>query len=87
MSIGCVFTLCSNVGLSIYDAFCFSITDHFNLKYIYVRYVIDGIHLITGIILGGKAGIGTILAFTIFGFVINILRKLLEKPILGFINK
>lgn len=87
MSLGCVFTLCSNLGLSIYDAFCFSITDHFKLKYVYVRYVIDGIHLVLGLILGGKVGIGTILAFTIFGFTINILKKWLTKPINRFINK
>ena len=87
ISLGSVFCLAANVGLSIYDAFCFSITDHFNIKYVIVRYTSDGIHLVLAFLLSEPLGVGTIMCFVTFGATVDILKKLLYKPIVSLLER
>lgn len=84
-SLGAVMCLCANFGMSIYEAFCFSIANHFKWKYVYVRYSVDAIFIIAGYLLGGTVGLGTIITLLTFGITIDVLKKLLEKKICKFI--
>ena len=80
-STGTILCISGDMGCSIYDAFVFSIDDRAPLKYVYIRYLSDGIHLLIGILLGGKFGIGTIICLVAFGPVVDFLKKLLYERI------
>ena len=85
-SLGAVLCICAGLGLSIYEAFCCSITNHFKLKYLYVRLSIDAFFVIAGYLLGGSVGLGTIIALFLFGPLIDTIRKLIEEKVINYIN-
>jgi len=84
--IGVSFAVGADLGLSMYDAFIFSIVDHFKFKYVITRYISDGIFLIAAIILKTYPGIGTLLILACIGVIINYIQKLLEKPLRKLID-
>lgn len=86
ISIGSIFCLAARVGLTLFDAFCFSISDHFKIKYTYVRYGVDAFHLILALILGGSIGIGTIICLLISGITIDIIKKMIYEPLVNILN-
>ena len=87
ISLGTIFCLSGDLGLSYYDAFGWSITDHFKLKYVIVRYSIDGFFLIVGLLMGGRVGIGTVMCFVLFAPVVNLFKKTLYEPIRKIVHK
>ena len=87
ISLGSVICLASDMGLSIYDAFCFSITDHFKIKYVIVRYVADGLHLLLAFIFGELFGLGTIICFVTFGFTVDIIKKLIYDKLHAYLRR
>ncbi|MDV3428457.1 MAG: hypothetical protein LIR50_15805 [Bacillota bacterium] len=72
-----------NCGKSPYDAVIFAFMKRFNLKYNVIRWVMDGSMLITGVLLGGTFGVGTILILLVLGNLVMIFMKLIDD----FINK
>lgn len=87
ISLGSVVCLASEMGLSIYDSFCFSISDHFKIKYVAVRYAADGLHLLLAFIFGELLGIGTIMCFLAFGITVDTIKKLIYEKLYNFLRK
>ena len=79
IGVGCAVIIAADLGVTAYDSLTLSVTEVLKKKYIIVRYTIDGIFLILGILLGGTIGIGTIIAFVLIGPVFNYAKKILVK--------
>lgn len=79
IGVGCAVIIAADLGVTAYDSLTLSVTEVLKKKYIIVRYTIDGIFLILGILLGGTIGIGTIIAFALIGPVFNYAKKILVK--------
>ena len=87
ISLGSVVCLASDMGLSIYDAFCFSISDHFKIKYVVVRYAADGLHLLLAFIFGELFGLGTIMCFLTFGITVDTIKKLIYDKLHAYLRR
>lgn len=87
VSIGTTLCLAGEVGLTVYDSFCFSISDHFNINYPIVRYATDAIHLVAALLFKGKVQIGTIICLVGFAFSVNLIKKVLYEPVRKVIIK
>lgn len=79
IGVGCAVIIAADLGVTAYDSLTLSVTEVLKKKYIIVRYTIDGIFLILGVLLGGTIGIGTIIAFVLIGPVFNYAKKILVK--------
>lgn len=62
-------------GKNPYDALCFSLSEKMNIRYNIVRMICDGLMLISGIILHGTFGIGTIISIFGIGNIAVLLMK------------
>lgn len=74
-------SIATRQGLSYYDAFLWSITDRFNIKYVVLKYVVEAILLLFSILLKTYPGIGTLVYFIVMGPAINFFTNLLKKPV------
>lgn len=79
IGVGCAVIIAADLGVTAYDSLTLSVSEVLKKKYIIVRYTIDGIFLVLGILLGGTIGIGTIIAFVLIGPVFNYAKKILVK--------
>lgn len=79
MAFGIALYLNMNLGVSAADVIPEIISNKLNLSYRLVRIVIDGLFVLFGYILGGKLGIGTIIATILLGPCIQTIRESLLK--------
>ena len=86
IALGGAFMVLADYGKSPYDALIFASAGKMKLRYYQARWIVDGICLLGGFILGGKIGIGTVIAFVIIGNVMEIYMKYLKKTVDGFIK-
>ena len=77
---GIAVTQAAGVGYSGYDAFIFSLGKLFHTQsYHLIRWGTDGIFLILGVILGGTAGVGTVLVLIAAGKAVEFFLKIIEN--------
>lgn len=74
----------AGLGMSTYEALLFAISNRTKIKYVYLKYVFDGVFLLTLILLNGTVGIGTIMAFLFIGRLIVFFDELFRKN--NFLN-
>ena len=79
VAIGCNILIDSNLGMGIYDAFLFGISNKVNKSYVFVRYIIDGTFLLLTFLLNGYIGIGTIIPYIITGNLIQYTKPYVDK--------
>lgn len=70
-------------GMDGLDAICFAIADHFHLSYRLIRTLSDGFLLLTGYLMGGTVGLGSIPAVLLTGTVTDYVLKIFKKMGLG----
>lgn len=69
-------------GYSHYDAFVFGLAKKFKIeKYHSIRWCTDAIFLVSGYLLGGIVGIGTVLLLVFSGILIERFKSIIEKHI------
>lgn len=72
----------SKAGLSNFDCFIFGMNKIFNkASYHQVRWVIDGVFLLSGFLLGGTVGLGTIELLVFAGLMIEFFGKYVKKAL------
>lgn len=76
--IACALLVKSNLGASAYDGFTLSIAKTFKFKYTYLRYVCDALLLLSGWLMGGTIGVGTIIALICSGPFFNFFLKVFK---------
>lgn len=81
IAFACCLVISGGLGMGIYDAFVFGISDRFKIPFIYSRYGVDFFFLVCAILVGGQLGIGTIVSFVVMGPFINFFKKILSKLI------
>ncbi len=79
LSFGAALIVVADIGKSQYDAFIFGIAYRLKTTYTPVRYFFDGLFLITGILLGGDFGIGTIIAWFGIAPIMTYFIKVMKK--------
>lgn len=70
-------------GMNGLDAICFAISDHFHLSYRLIRTLSDGLLIVTGYLMGGIVGLGSIPAVLLTGTVTDFVLKIFKKMGLG----
>lgn len=86
ISFGSALSISARLGLSYYDAFCYAVTDRFNIKYIYFRYVVEGIFIIISFFLHTYPGIGTIIYFIALGPCVTFILNRIKTPIRKYLG-
>lgn len=76
--IACSLIVKGNIGASPYDSLTLSITKLTGKKYTIIRYICDAVLLLTGWIMGGVIGVGTIISFICCGPCFNFFMKLFK---------
>lgn len=66
-------------GMSTFDAVIYWIKERFNLKYITVRIMFDLFYVVVGVMLGGRIGIGTIVALITTGVITSFFYDLYTR--------
>ena len=77
VAIGAGASLCgaTSLGFGPYDSFIMGFHERTKIKYVYVRYIFDGIYLLSCYLMGGAVGIGTILSLLMMGTVFSTCLK------------
>ena len=79
VGIGVGLSITSDYGDLSYDGFVLAFSKKKNLQFNVIRWIFDGAMLITGIILKGSWGLGTVVALLLHGTVIQYFIKALSK--------
>ena len=69
----------AGLGMGTYEALTFSISNRFQIKYLYVKYGLEAIFLLLLIIFHGTIGIGTLISYLFLGKLITVFIPLTEK--------
>ena len=80
-SLGSALIIHNGLGMGTYEALTFSISYHFDIRYLYVKYTLDAVFLILLVLMHGTIGVGTLISYLFIGRMIVIFMKLLEKII------
>lgn len=72
----------AKIGKVAYDALLIMISEKTKFQYHQVRWMIDFLLLICGMIMGGKLTIGTVTAFLILGKMITFFWEMYEKTMI-----
>lgn len=75
-------TIVANVGKSCNDALMVALTHRYERPYHHFRWLLDGIFLVSGILLGGTITLGTILGVAFLGKLVSYTRHVLENHVL-----
>lgn len=80
IALGCELFILSDLGAESYTAFTMGIGKRLKheVKYVYIRYVCDGLLLVLALIVGGKIGIGTVISWTLMGTLMKMWQGVLE---------
>lgn len=81
ITLGSAFGVSARLGLSYYDALCFSVTERFKFKYLYFRYTLEACFIIVSLFLHTYPGIGTIIYFVVLGPCVTFTLKKIKGPI------
>lgn len=68
-------------GMGTFDAVLYSVKERFNLKYVTVRAMFDLTYVVVGFMLGGKIGIGTVIALTTTGLITSFFYNVYTKKV------
>ena len=79
VSFGAAITIEFELGASPFDCLSLGIADRFNLKFVVAKYLLDGFCVLTGFLLKGEVGIGTLLCLLVMGPFISFNQKLLRR--------
>ncbi len=81
MSLGMIIYIRSALGQGPRDSLIFAIYRLYSVKYGFIKFGIESVVLVVGILLGGKAGLGTVLSLFLTSFFIQeILNKIKLDP-------
>lgn len=86
ISFGAAFGISARLGMSYYDAFCFSVSEKLKIKYVYFRFALEAVFLIVSIILHTYPGFGTIFYFLTMGPCISFILNKIKKPIRKYLQ-
>lgn len=78
MSLSIALASKTDIGKNPYDALCFSISNKINKKYNIIRFSIDSILLVIGLLLGGTLNIGTVISILCVGNLAEVFMKLIK---------
>lgn len=79
IALGAAMIVVCDLGKSQYDAFVFAIASKSKKSFVFIRYIVDGVALTLGILLGGSYGIGTIIAILFIGHLMKQYIKVLKR--------
>lgn len=79
IAFGLAVTIYANFGKSAYDALIFSLMNKTKLEYYKIRWGLDLLFLVTGVLLGGRMTPATIIAVIVTGKIITFFVQLLKK--------
>ena len=71
----------AGLGMGTYEALTFSISDYFQIKYLYVKFTLDAIFMLLLVIFHGTIGIGTIISYLFIGKLITVFLDLFKRII------
>lgn len=71
ITVGSTVNICCNP----YDALAFTVMQRLGCSYTVVRWMIDGIYLISGMLLGSTIGVGTLLILLLLGPCVDVCMK------------
>ena len=81
MAFGASMIIKGKLGMGTYEALTISIANRLNVRFVYVKYVLDSIFLILVIIFKGNIGVGTIITYLFLGKLIELFNNLLDRYI------
>jgi len=81
LAFGSELFILSGLGANAYDGVCLAIQSRLKkeVKYVYLRYAVDGTFLILAIILGGQIGIGTVMCWASMGIFMKFFEGVIKK--------
>ena len=79
VSFGAAITIAFDLGASPYDCLSLGIADRFHLNYVVAKYLLDAFCVVTGLMLKGEVGIGTLLCLLVMGPFISFNQKMLNR--------
>ncbi len=79
VSLGAAITIAFDLGASPYDCLSLGISDYFHLNYVVAKYLLDAFCVVTGFLLKGEVGVGTLLCLLVMGPFISFNQKILNK--------
>ncbi len=79
VSFGAAITIEFDLGASPFDCLSLGIADRFHLNYVTAKYLLDAFCVVSGLLLKGEVGVGTLLCLLVMGPFISFNRKLLGK--------
>ena len=77
--VGCALLIYGKAGMSTLDALCTGIGELIKVPYRYVRIAADALLLISGYLMGGVVGVGSVFAMLLTGPLISSLADLFRK--------
>ena len=78
-SIGASMMIVSGLGCSPYDGLVLAISNRFHIPFLYAKYGMDGFCIVSGLLLKGEVGLGTVLCFLLIGLFIDHNRTLMKN--------
>lgn len=81
MAFGASLIIKGKLGMGTYEALTISIANRTNVRFVYVKYVLDSIFLILVILFKGNIGVGTIITYLFLGKLIELFNNLLDRYI------
>ena len=79
MAFGASMIIKGKLGMGTYEALTISIANRLNVRFVYVKYVLDSIFLILVILFKGNIGVGTIITYLFLGKLIELFNNLLDR--------
>ena len=84
VSFGAAITIEFDLGASPFDCLSLGIADRFHLNFVTAKYLLDAFCVLTGYLLKGEVGIGTLLCLLVMGPFISFNQQLLRKVAQSF---
>lgn len=81
MAFGASLIIKGKLGMGTYEALTISIANRTNVRFVYVKYVLDSIFMILVILFKGDIGVGTIITYLFLGKLIELFNNLLDRYI------
>lgn len=79
-ALGCALSQIPQCGYNSYDCFIYGLAKIFKIKdYAILRWIVDGTYLVVGILLGGTAGICTVLTLLVVGKIVEFYLNFFKK--------
>lgn len=78
-AIGATFYLYADIGLSPFEGVVLAVHEKYHLRIRYIKITMDAVFILSGFLLGGVLGFGTIIALFLTGFAIDFFYTFLIK--------